>query len=306
MDSARKPSVTVGFFPRERFALAAASLRSIVRNTEIPFRLIIVDCGIPERYRGEMEAALAGHEAEWLRSERFLLPNQSKNLVCAVAQDDYLCLIENDCLVQEGWLSRMIEACERLDAGAAFPLIYDGPTWRRNVHHERGFASMEKVEVGGRVVYRVESDTLGLAARWRLKEPQVVTGMENHCVLYRRETLEAIGPFEEAYSIHVGYDVAARLLDKGIPMLMVPTAVINHFPPSVIRRDEEAFYDFRWDLEKVEQGFHLLRSRRAYEGMSDGTYFARGQKYRKHPVTWQLHRLTTLPRYAVDLIRSLL
>ena len=53
-------TITIGFFPRERFSLAAESLQRIFDYTCIPFNLIVVDCNTPKVYWQQMEQVLRG------------------------------------------------------------------------------------------------------------------------------------------------------------------------------------------------------------------------------------------------------
>ena len=116
--------ITIGFVPRERFSLAAEALQRIFDHTEQPFDMIVVDCNIPPVYRQEMDQVLEGRDnVRIIQRDRYLLPNQSKNLVVAEAKGEWLCMIENDVLVQDGWLSTLIAACEEHPADVAVPLI---------------------------------------------------------------------------------------------------------------------------------------------------------------------------------------
>ena len=54
------PTVTIGFFPREQFSLAAESLQRIFDYTHIPFNLIVINCNTPEVYWKQIEQVLAG------------------------------------------------------------------------------------------------------------------------------------------------------------------------------------------------------------------------------------------------------
>ena len=83
------PSVAIGVIPRERFNVAAEAVRRIVKHTSVPYRLVIIDCNMPERYRSEVEHALpASAPVDVLRFDRYLLPNESRNHVVAAGPGD--------------------------------------------------------------------------------------------------------------------------------------------------------------------------------------------------------------------------
>jgi GT2 family glycosyltransferase len=107
-------TVTIGFFPREQFSLAAESLQRIFEYTRIPFNLIVVDCNTPKVYWLQIEQVLKGRSnVKVIHNDHYLQANQLRNLVIQEAKDEFLCFIENDVLVEEGWLSNLIACLQR-------------------------------------------------------------------------------------------------------------------------------------------------------------------------------------------------
>ena len=102
------PSVTIGFFARERFSWAPTALRALLDSTtDIDYRLVIVDSLTPAPYLAELETMAAGREnIEFMRAGRHLLPNEARNLVAEACTTEYVALIENDVVVTPGWLTR--------------------------------------------------------------------------------------------------------------------------------------------------------------------------------------------------------
>ena len=144
------PTVTVSFVARERFSVAAKALRLLYKHTTIPFRLIIVDCAIPDRYRKQMERAVQGKtNVTFLDIDRHVLPNQAKNMVYEASEDDYICFLENDCIVPDGWLSGLINACESFPAKVASPLLFDRSPKKKRVHHAWKLGSIKIEDESG-------------------------------------------------------------------------------------------------------------------------------------------------------------
>ncbi len=86
-------TVTIGFSRREQFSLAAECLQRIFDYTYIPFNLIVVDGNTPKVYWQQMEQVLEGRSnVKILRADRYLMPNQAKNLVI---QADFSRYVEN-------------------------------------------------------------------------------------------------------------------------------------------------------------------------------------------------------------------
>ena len=117
-------NITIGFVPRERFSSAAESLESILTETDTPYEMLIVDCATPPAVWAEIEALIEGRDnIRVLRTDHVLLPNEAKNLVIRETKTEYLCLIENDNLVEPGWLDKFLNACEEMPADVAVPML---------------------------------------------------------------------------------------------------------------------------------------------------------------------------------------
>ena len=114
----RTPRVTLGFIPRERFSWAARSLKNVLATPAgLDYHLVIVDCAIPERYRREIEALVAGRDnVEFIRLDHHVMPNESRHLVNEVSQTEYTAMLENDNYVAPNWLGALVEACDEFDA----------------------------------------------------------------------------------------------------------------------------------------------------------------------------------------------
>ena len=101
-------NITIGFVPRERFSSAAESLESILTETDTPYEMLIVDCATPPAVWAEIETLIEGRDnVRVLHTDHILLPNEAKNLVINETKTEYLCLIENDNLVEPGWLDKL-------------------------------------------------------------------------------------------------------------------------------------------------------------------------------------------------------
>ena len=100
------PTVTIGFVPRERFSRAPDALARILKSTTVPFNLLVVDCNTPRTYWQAMEELLSDrNNVKVIHKDHYLLPNASRNLVVSESKDEFVCLIENDVLVEHGWIS---------------------------------------------------------------------------------------------------------------------------------------------------------------------------------------------------------
>jgi hypothetical protein len=270
---ATTPRVTIGIIPRERFSLAAQAIRRIVEHTSVPYRLLVVDCNTPEPYRGEIERALPTDvPVEVLRFDRYLQPNESRNHVVAAAgtgndgeagnhgsrryehstgnatpsDQAFLCLIDNDVLVEPGWLEPLLAACEQESAGVVRPAVFK--LGKRHFDCRLGPVTTALGTPGHRL--RIEDRTLASefdAAPGRRR----VEWLEMHCLLFRARVFPSIGPFDEALNTREHVDLSLTLRAKGVPIVFEPASRVHFVPPPPVHRDERAFFYFRWDPDKA-------------------------------------------------------
>jgi GT2 family glycosyltransferase len=255
--------VVIGFTPRERFSLTAESLESIFANTDVPFHLIAVDCNMPARYRAEMDRVLAGRDnVTVIERDHYLLPNASRNLVIeATPQDvDFLCLIENDCIVKKGWLSALIRACEEHPADVAVPLIIEGPVSSDRIHFDDRLGTVQEVDTPeGRKLQIYQREVSRHHDRGT--ERRTVQFMEQHCFLFRRGVFDRIGLFDESLNQRDEIDISLRLFKAGVTAVFEPKSEINYLVPYPPEADETGFFFFKWDLERGEESFERLRTK---------------------------------------------
>lgn len=237
------PTITIGVVPRERFALGAETIKRIVKNTNLPYRLIVVDCNIPEPYCHQIEQALpSGIAVEVLRFGSYLLPNESRNQVISATTDEFVCLIDNDVLVEPGWLERMLDACKAEAAGVVRPTVLK----HGKVHFDcrlgpvsAAIGSPGNREQIGNLTEANESDLK--------KSRRVVNWLEMHCLLFRRDVFSEIGLLDKRLNTREHVDLSMALRAKNIPIVFEPASVVHFVPPPPVQPMERDFFHFRWD-----------------------------------------------------------
>jgi len=193
------PKVTVAVVPRERFGVASACLDRLLAVTSEPHALIYVDGNSPRWVRRRIESRAREHRFTVLRSDRYLSPNQARNLALARTRTPYVVFIDNDVVVQAGWLEALVACADETQASFVSPLIGWGSAERPLVHAVGGEASI--VIEGDRRRLR---ETFG----WRMDQPvseirsglqrQRCTNAEFHCILVRTDVARAVGGFDPA------------------------------------------------------------------------------------------------------------
>lgn len=246
--------MTIGWFPRERFSIAAESLETLL-ETSPPCRLIIVDPGTPPRYMEEICHVLGDHPAEVVSIGRPILPCDSKNLILDRVDTDYVALVENDVLFPPGWLEQLVDACEQAPADVATPLIIEGRGHSPHFDHHLGVITESQLHPGKYEVLPESEPRDSISSR------QQVTFVEQHCLVYRTSTFDRIGRFRHL-NTRDEVDLSLALWDAGCMAVVEPEVQVHYVGPREPPfEDEMPFYSMRWDLDKARESRQLIRDR---------------------------------------------
>lgn len=218
-------------------------IESIRRNTDIPYRLIIIDNGSDEETKKYLESLKED------KSMNILLIRNGENLgfVKAVNQGlkvsdaKYVCILNNDTIVTKGWLSKMVEFSENHpDIGAINPVIKG----------KKGQDPPENIE---EYCKRFEGG---------MGEYMEVDLCRGTCMLIKRGVIERVGFLDETYGL--GYyednDYSRRIQLSGFKTVRLLDTVIWHFVEksfskridlSEITDRNRKIYESRWGKELV-------------------------------------------------------
>lgn len=238
---------TVVVVPRERFSFAERSLASVLRETPPETPLVYVDGGSPPRVRDAIRALLAPRRAELIRSERYLSPNEARNLGYARVRTPYAVFIDNDVLASPGWLGRLVACAAETGADVVGPLYLIGSPARGAIHMAGGEARIVERD-GVRALHEAHrlcgKRLPDVAASLRRGPCELV---EFHCMLVRREAMERCGPFDERLlSTHEHVDFCLAVRAGGGSVWFEPASVVAYVPPPPFRRGDRRFYLLRW------------------------------------------------------------
>lgn len=250
--------MTIGFVPRDRFCKAAESLQRIFDNTHIPFTLVVVDCNIPERFRREMEEVLEGRDnVKVLRTGRYMLTNEAHNLIMREATGQFLCLIENDILVEDDWLSPLLSACEEYSAEVAVPIILERQEEFEKIHFDDRLGHISSIP--GADGPKVEIHLRSTSKEYDLDTSRRTIGMlETHCMLCRIDVFQRTGPFDESLNTRAEVDFSLALHHAGARIVFEPKSRVIYSPPPPVFPEERDYYLFKWDLQRAAENHRHL------------------------------------------------
>jgi GT2 family glycosyltransferase len=255
---------TIVVVPRERFSEAKTSLESVLADTEKPYELIYVDGGSPRKLRRWLEQQAAEHSFKLIRRDRYLSPNEARNIGFAEVDTEFVAFLDNDVSVKPGWLNKLIECADDTGCAAVGPLTceFDFDT----VHFAGGEVEINEEEEDEEVARRVR-DKMYLAQKkvdnvqdeLVRKEVQLC---EFHCVMARTDALREVGGLDEGLlNTREHLDFSLSLAKNGGTVWFEPESVVAYMPPPPLEASDVPFFMLRWSNDWERRSLNHFRQK---------------------------------------------
>ncbi|HHP7230851.1 MAG TPA: glycosyltransferase family 2 protein [Xenococcaceae cyanobacterium] len=258
-----KPPVTIIVVPRERYQFARESLESLYANTTFPFDLVYIDNNSPPKLRQYLEVQAEIKGFKLVRSDRYLFPNQARNLGLAHVNSKYVVFVDNDVIFADNWLTALVDCTETTGATVVGSLVCQYQPFHEIIHCAGGeyMSAPEYAEFvrglprpSDRPKWRIEEKTPYQNQRIeavsdRLKrEP---TGfVEFHSMLVRTEIFDRIGLLDEKFACTKEYlDFAMSVVRAGGTIYLEPASVVTfrtHPPAPALNWSDLPYFMLRW------------------------------------------------------------
>lgn len=279
MTGAEKPRVTIVVSPRERFGVAKRSLESVYASTDIPFELVYIDGRSPARLSEWLKAEAAAKGFHVIHRDRYVTPNEARNLGLAASTTDYVVFVDNDVIYSEGWLGKLVECADETGADVVAPVTCEGFPVHSLVHQASGkfsddraaffskpFGERQFVEIQGFYgsplkdvrdqLFREETDTC-----------------EFHCVLARRSVFDRIGPLDEGlYATREHFDFCMSVLQAGGKIMFEPASVVTAIFPGTeypVTKDDLPYFLLRWSTVWQTRSLTHMRAKWGLKNVGD-------------------------------------
>ena len=239
--------VTVVVVPREQFSLARRSIDNIYANTHHSFELIYVDGNSPPPVRDYLATEAQQREFRLIRTAHYLSPNQARNLAIPEIQTEYVVFIDNDVLVQPGWLQALMDCGQQTGAWAVAPLTLEGEAF--DAIHQIGGEILLKDRPNGQKWLLERRPYMHLPLSKLKAEltagPTELT--EFHCVFARRDVFDKTGLLDEKLlSMAEETDFCLSILQAGGLVYAEPASVVSYVPPFNMQPSDLPYFFLRW------------------------------------------------------------
>lgn len=211
-------------------------INSLIRHTAFPYRLIIIDNASHSEVRDYLESLKSGiSDFLVIRNEENLGFVKAMNQGLKQSSAEFICLMNNDTVVTEGWLNEMIDIAERnIEIGIVNP----------------SSNTLAQVLPKDETIDSYAKNLKRFKGQWG--ELGQCSGF---CMLLKREVIDKVGIFDEAYE--TGYfeeaDYCRRAQKLGYRFARAKAAYVYHL--------DGASFDKRQDKEEL-----FKKNREIFEG----------------------------------------
>lgn len=211
-------------------------LESLFKSTHLPFRLIIVDNAsdiATTQYLDQVKTEKSP-QVSLIRNDKNLGFIKAVNQGIASSSAPYICLLNNDTVVTEGWLEQMIKVAEsRKDIGIVNP---------------------NSNTLGCKPKKAQSIETLAGQLKDFSGEYSELAWACGFCMLIKREVMEKVGLLDEIYGLGTfeDADFSKKAQQLGYLCVCAKAAYVYHRE----RRSFIKFKKFNQDFERNRQIFH--------------------------------------------------
>jgi GT2 family glycosyltransferase/MoaA/NifB/PqqE/SkfB family radical SAM enzyme/cytochrome c-type biogenesis protein CcmH/NrfG len=219
------PLVSIIVLTYNQMSYTRKCLESIIKNTQVPFELIVVDNsssdGTVEYLESELTQLISEDRLRVIKNNENLGFAKGNNQGIMASKADYIMLLNNDVVVTQGWLSRMI-ACAEKDPmiGIVGPKsnYVSGPQLVENV-------SYDTKDLNGLERYADEF------AENNLGKTTPFLRVVGFCMLIKRAVINKIGGLDTRYGLgnFEDDDFSLRAKLAGYESRIAEDCFIHHF-----------------------------------------------------------------------------
>jgi len=244
-----RPVATVVVVARDRWTGTAERLQTLLGATDPRHPVVVVAGAVPTPVRNGITAVADRVEnpVTVVEHRAFLPGNVARNLGARGAEGEWLAFVENDVVLDHGWLDTLLDRAEATAADVVYPAYLqphaDGP----KVHGLGAELELRGPEGARHLIERQHH----LGRRWADVAPHAEEAervqSEPHCFVMRRSLHDELGGLDEqllGWFDHT--DLGLHVLERGARSRMVPAVTCLYVPPPPLARSDFRSFATRW------------------------------------------------------------
>lgn len=263
--------VTILVVPRDRFSSVVSCVRSIVENTKVPYRLVVLDFGYGDRTIERIRQACGDTPVEF-ESMGTIIPMTALKEYLPKIDTKYVAWVDNDTYVTPGWLTACLGRAKQ-GAQVVLPVTLerdgmDADPRKIPLRNHISHGELRKVQIGGREFVFDYKPYRRAAPDEIPSDAHTVDFFEFHAVFMETEVLRRLDIPDIVMREHV--DIGIQLNKLGIPIWCEPTSIVqfDNIRERPSYRDLKFFF-FRWGRGLVEDAHRQFEQRWGYRFMNE-------------------------------------
>lgn len=255
--------VTLAIVPRERFSYAIASLQSVLGNTDPSVAVVYVDGRSPgDVSRFVREAARDRAGFRYLRFDRYLAPNEARNIALDTVDTEFVVFVDNDIVVEPGWLEALVTCADETGAALVGPLYLEGGSLDARIHMAGGIAHIEGRERDRHLKeghFHSHASRAGVAGQLTRTPTEL---LEFHCLLVRTDVFHSLGRLDtRLLSVHEHVDLCLNVRAAGWSVYMEPASVVRYSFEGRLRPSDLPYIALRWSDDWTARTLEAFRQK---------------------------------------------
>ncbi|WP_025896843.1 glycosyltransferase family 2 protein [Sneathiella glossodoripedis] len=241
-------SVTIVMTIREIFSTSVKSLSSVLEHSPRDVKILFVASRFPDLTLDELKKVSENRNVEFIEIDQYLTPTQARNLALKSVTTKYVVFIDNDVIVQDGWLKNLVDCAVEEGAALVVPLIYERfPPWRY-IHVAGGEGKLIETPEGQRICHQLPYYTHHDSQTNPVEfERQKTTLVEFHTVLAEVDFLKEIGGLDEQIRcMYEEWDLCIQAMRRNKKIFFEPKSKVSYLPPKNVSNDDIRYFNLRW------------------------------------------------------------
>jgi GT2 family glycosyltransferase len=242
------PQVTLIVVPNQCFNYTQRSLESIYKHTNIPFKLIYVDGYSPKKVKQYLEAQSQEKGFRLIRTDKYVSPNQARNIGLQHVDTEYVVLMNNDVLVTADWLNNLIGCAQNTGSSVVSPVCLQGTVENLAIHSAGGCLEFQYKD-GNLDLFEQRSfvkNSFDKVQPLITRKPTQIVDFS--CVLVHTPILNKIGNLDNnLINFGQNIDFALSVFAVGGSIYLEPESIVNYLPVTELDFSDMPYYLLIWN-----------------------------------------------------------